>query len=731
MEKILAELTESQKAAVTHAEGPMLVLAGPGSGKTRVITRRIAWLIASGLPPARILAVTFTNKAAGEMQERLRAMGIPPGSTICTFHSLCARLLREFADRAGLPPRFTIYDQSDQKAVLRDIYREKSLDAQRYPPAAVLRGIGWAKSGAARPAARRGYGRAEDIPDDLQRELSDAYATRLREAGALDFDDLLIRAAALLEGDDGVRAALGRRFASIMVDEYQDTNTAQYRIARALAAGHGNLFVTGDPDQSIYGWRGADIENILAFERDFPGAPVVRLEENFRSSPQVLRLADGLIRANVRRKDKRLISRRPGGEPPRLYRYADESEEALGAAAWIREMRESHGLEYRRIAIFYRTNAMSRVLEEALVRARIPYQIVKGLEFLERREVKDMLAYVRMIVNPRDRAALSRIINRPARGIGEATVAKLIAFARESGCEPSDLLDRAESVPGLPPATGVRVREFGRLLETLREWQDRPAAEALAEVFVRSGLKKSLEDEKDTDASDNIEELIQAAREFDREFASEGGLVLFLQQTVLMSDADAYDERSGAVSLMTLHSAKGLEFAAVLIVGVEDGIIPHVRSSEGGRELEEERRLLFVGVTRAERFLALSHVRSRTVHGTTRTAIPSPFLKEAEGLEIAPSPLAGTAQPFHGARPTTAAVMGIDLGGSGDAESAATGYRTGQRVRHPSIGPGRIEQIMPDGERSRALIAFDSGARLTLVLKFARLEPERLPVGQS
>jgi len=719
MNDILADLTEAQKTAVTHGDGPLLVLAGPGSGKTRVITRRVAWLIGAGAPPARILAVTFTNKAAEEMRGRLRAMDTPPGATICTFHSLCARLLREFADRAGLTPRFVIYDQADQKAVLRDIYKEKEIDAQRYAPASVLRRIGRAKSGLGRAGADPGDIEA-NIPDSVFLAISEAYQAALTSAGALDFDDLLLRTASLLEAEDEVRARLGRRFRYVMVDEYQDTNTCQYRIARSLVRDHGNLFVTGDPDQSIYGWRGADIENILAFERDFPGAPVVRLEENFRSSPEVLRLADGLIRGNVRRKEKRLISKRPAGAAPRLYGYADEGEEAMGAAAWIRSLREDHGLEYREMAVFYRTNAMSRVLEDALIRARIPYQIVKGLEFLERREVKDMLAYLRILANPSDEMSLLRIINRPARGLGDATVRTLRGCARSASRSIPEILAAPGALAGFPTAARARLGRFAGLLDELRALTERPLAELLRAIYVRAGLEAVFREENDEDAAENVEELIQVAAEFDREFASSGGLDLFLQQTALSSDVDAYDEAAGAVSLMTLHSAKGLEFEAVLIVGVEDGIIPHLRSFEAGRDAEEERRLLFVGVTRAERFLALSHARSRTVHGITRPAALSPFLRGLPGLEAAPAPVIGRAYGLD--RQAAPSIEAVSLGSPGD--SAETlGFKRGQRVRHPSIGPGTIDEIIPDGERSRVAVRFDGGARLTLILKFARLEP--------
>jgi len=726
MKNILADLTESQKAAVRHGTGPLLVLAGPGSGKTRVITRRIAWLIASGVPPYRILAVTFTNKAAEEMKSRLRAMEVAAGSTLCTFHSLCTRLLREFSAEAGLPAPFSIYDQADQKSVLREIYKEKTLDAQTYPPAGVLRRIGRDKNGLSRSAARGRPQYGPGMSDSLFHELAESYERKLEAAHALDFDDLLLRTARLLESREEVRAKLGRRYEYLMVDEYQDTNTCQYRIARALARDHGNLFVTGDPDQSIYGWRGADIENILAFERDFPGSPIIRLEENFRSTPQVLHLADRLIKSNVHRKEKRLISRQAEGSAPRLYRYADEHEEALGAAAWVRSMREDQGFDHKRIALFYRTNAMSRVLEEAFVRAHIPYQIVKGLEFLERREVKDMLAYLRLLANPADEISLLRVINRPARGIGDTTVRKLVDLARSSGKDFWSVLENASAIKELPPASVSRLEKFVELVRGLQARLEAPVAEIARDVYLRSGLKEVLREEKNEDAMENVEELLRSAAEFDLEFASSGGLGLYLHQTALMSDVDAYDQESGAVSLMTLHSAKGLEFAAVLIVGVEDGVIPHFRSKEEGRDFEEERRLLFVGITRAERVLALSHARTRTMYGSTRPAALSPFLKDIEGLDVVPAPfltgafdgrssLHGTGGPGSVALPRPEG-MAVEAG-------TGSGFRTGDRVKHPSIGPGRIEQIIPDGEKSRVVVRFDTGARLTLVLKFARLEP--------
>ncbi|MCX6561231.1 MAG: UvrD-helicase domain-containing protein [Candidatus Aminicenantes bacterium] len=726
---ILAGLTSSQRTAVVHGDGPMLVLAGPGSGKTRVITHRIAHLIKGGVRPDRILALTFTNKAAEEMRGRLRTMDVPPGATLCTFHSLCVRVLREFAGRAALPPGFSIYDQADQKAVLADVLKDEKLDPKDFPPGRVLRQISVLKNHLITPdqAAVRGL---TDLPAALLGSISAAYQKKLEAAGALDFDDLLARASRLLEADVELRERLTRRYRYLLVDEYQDTNTCQYRIARALASGHDNLFVTGDPDQSIYGWRGADIENILAFERDFPAAPVVRLEENFRSSPQVLLVADELIKANARRKEKTLIARKPGGNPPRLYRFLDERDEARGTATWIRGLHEGQGVDYRRIAVFYRTNSMSRVIEEALIQAAVPYQIVKGVEFFHRREVKDMLAYLRLLLNPADEVSLLRVVNRPARGIGDTTVGRLAARAKERGKGLWDILRDPAGVPGLLPAAAVRIGKFAALIGDLGSRLDRPVAEIAREVYIRSGLKDAFVAEKDRDAAENVEELIRSAAQFDADESETrlaGGLAGYLQQTALISDIDSYDEGAGAVSLMTLHSAKGLEFDAVMIVGVEEGIIPHVRSSEDGRDTEEERRLLFVGITRAERFLALSHAMSRAVYGGPKPAVLSSFVRNLRGLEVvaasypfgpseradrAPSSPSGFVPDWAKTAAVTPAVPAEEM----------AGFRVGQRVRHPALGTGRIESFVPGGTAGRAVIQFDQGARLIMGLLAAKLE---------
>ncbi len=741
----LSGLTERQKAAASHMTGPMLVLAGPGSGKTRVITHRIAHLVSRDAAPGSILALTFTNKAAEEMRTRLEAMKIPRGATLCTFHSLCARLLREFAARAGLPEGFSIYDQADQKTVLNEVLKGRDIDPKEYPPLRVLRQIGRMKGLMLGPD-KVPADFAPDLPAGLFAEVYAAYEKRLSAAGALDFDDLLARTARLLRDDAELRERLSRRYRYILVDEYQDTNPCQYRIARALARGHDNLFVTGDPDQSIYGWRGADIGIILAFEKDFPGAPVVRLEENFRSTPQVLRLADDLIRSNVRRKEKRLIPRKPGGSLPCLYRFADEYEEARGVAAWVRWMHEGRGFDHGRIAVFYRVNAMSRLVEEELIKACIPYQIVKGVEFFERREVKDMMAYLRLLVNPADDVSLARVINRPARGIGDTTVRRLAARGRAAGRDLWSVLRSPAEAPNIPSAAVPRIGEFVRMIEALRAKLDRPVAETIREVYDRTGLRKAHEDEDDTDAVENVQELAHSAIEFDKGEAASGGLAGYLQQTALISDADAYREGSGAVSLMTLHTAKGLEFAAVMIIGVEDGILPHFKSNESGRDIEEERRLLFVGITRAESFLALSHAQTRTGWSGPRQASISPFLKGLSGMEtivapfltngfsdgrrVEPEPaLEGAryesdkaAAPGPGPAIVQAGTDGRPVARSDGSDNGPAAFRPGQRVRHPAIGPGRIEKIISDGPGIRVIVCFENGARLTMDLAVAKLE---------
>jgi len=710
----LSELTENQYSAVSHMEGPMLVLAGPGSGKTRVIIYRIAHLIKHGIAPNEILAVTFTNKAAEEMRSRLRSMDIAGGSTLCTFHSLCARLLMEFGSQSDLAENFSIYDRSEQKSILNQVFKSLDLDPKQHAPEKFLRHIGRLKNRLVSPHETPNEAFSGISPALFQKIYTD-YQNHLTNAGALDFDDLLMKTALLLRRNPSLRSLLGNRYRYILVDEYQDTNPCQYGIARSLANSHRNLFVTGDPDQAIYGWRGADLSNILTFEKDFPEARIVRLEQNFRSTPQVLRLADNLIRANTQRKKKRLHTQNPEGFPPRLYRFSDEYEEAQGVSAWIQWMVRDFDLDYGNIAVFYRTNAMSRIIENALQRKQIPYRIIKGLEFFQRREIKDMLAYLRLLINPADDAALLRIINRPARGIGDRTIERLTRHARLNQSTLWSQLENIEDIPDIPSVAIPRIRQFISMITDLRHRLDDPVASLMETTYRLSGFKSAHQNEGNDDALDNINELIRSAQEFSPTESEVGGLAGYLQKTALVSDSDAYRNESGSVSLMTLHAAKGLEFSAAMIVGVEDGIIPHSRSKSHLTGLEEERRLLFVGITRAKQFLALSHTQTRTVNGMSRPSRLSPFMNNSIDIEVIQAPFYN-----HGFETPSSITPHSNAFSRCEKESV---FQIGQNVRHPSIGLGRIEGIMPDGENSRVVVRFDSGPRLTLSLRQARLEP--------
>ena len=749
---ILADLTEAQKEAVTHLDGPMLVVAGPGSGKTRVITRRVAWLISRNVSPGRILGLTFTNKAAEEMRTRLNLMGVAAGATLSTFHSLCARLLREFADPAGLKPSFTIYDETDRKAALREACKESGLDFQLFPPARVLRRISRFKNQLQTPEniSSQGF----DLLSKVIKDYYQAYQKQLDRSAGLDFDDLLMRMALLLDKNTGLAEELSNRYRYILVDEYQDTNPCQYRIARKLAEKHGNFFVTGDPDQSIYGWRGADIANILAFEKDWPKAKVVRLEINFRSTPQVLDLADHLIKANQQRKAKRLIAHKGEGQVPRLYEFRDEEEEAQGAVDWILNMKSKENLNYGDLALFYRTNAMSRALEEALYSSRIPYQIVRGVEFYKRREVKDMLAYLRILVNPTDEVSLLRIINRPARGIGAVTLRAVRRHAETKACDLWTALNETEDIKDLSAAAIKKLKVFRNMVKGWEVPTDGKTAGLLRAIFVGSGLKKQLEAEKNEDAVDNVLELIGSAARFDEEDSL--GPEEYLRQLALLSDPDTFDREAGSVSLMTLHAAKGLEFPSVRIIGVEDGIIPHERSQASADGLEEERRLLFVGITRAEKFLSMSLSRNRTVNGLSRDNGPSRFLTGLHGLEIMRpalkfgSAVRSSGKSFSGAYGGQSTAFGrSDTDNLGGAASAGKGrapqpinlpfdqslskkdtpdqavshpFAEGKRVHHPTLGPGRVDKFFTTDGVERVIVKFDSGPRLNMDIKLANLK---------
>jgi len=646
---ILGDLNEPQREAVTHIDGPLLVLAGAGSGKTRVITRRVAYLISQGVAPWNILAITFTNKAANEMAERIAALGTGRGATVSTFHSLCARLLREFAGEANLQRNYSIYDTADQTRVVKLAMAAAGVSKSAFTPGKARSAISHAKMQLLTPEAY-----AQEADTFGARNLAkvyDAYQRALTAANALDFDDLLMRMAFLLRDRPDVREALGRRYRYILIDEYQDTNHAQYVIAHGLGMDHSNICATGDPDQSIYSWRGADVGNILAFEHDYPEALVVRLEENYRSTAPILAAAGRLIGHNRRRKAKTLFTRRAGGEDVRVLTTSDEHAEA---AEVVRQVRAwvATGIRHDDIAVFYRVNSLSRVLEDAFRRHAAPYRIARGIEFYGRKEIKDVLAYLKLLGNRHDDVACERIINVPARGIGATTLGRLRSFAEAHGMCLLEAARQVNRIDSLGKSATGKVARFAALIDGLAELTGGPVRELLETVIERTGLETDLRahGSEDGDELANVEELIssaaESAAEFDRD--SEGGsLADYLHQVALVSDVDRFEGATGSVTLMTLHAAKGLEFPAVIIVGCERGLLPFHRAFESDADEEEERRLCFVGMTRARDHLLLTHARYRGIRGSRQRQVMSNFLIELSGDHVTHEDVSGPVEdPF-------------------------------------------------------------------------------------
>jgi DNA helicase-2/ATP-dependent DNA helicase PcrA len=703
--KFKIPLTTSQKKAVFHVEGPLLVIAGPGSGKTAVITYRIGALIDSGISPYNICAITFTNKAADEMRQRTRALGTPAGPHISTFHSLCVRILRRYADKVGINPNFSIYDQSDQTRCIKQAVKDCELDTTNFPPARMLDAISTRlKNNLIDVDAFKAQ--ADDYFTKNLAHIYDRYQHILTEHNALDFDDLLLKTAFLLRDCPEVCSELSNRFKFLLIDEYQDTNRAQYIIAKALASEHKNICATGDPDQSIYRWRGADIRNILAFEKDWPDATVVKLEENFRSTPNILEVADKLIANNRNRKQKTLIPTRPAGEDIAVTVFEDENDETQGVVRRIKQLTDQ-GVSLNDIAVFYRVNSQSRVLEEAFIRDKILYQVVRGVEFYNRKEIRDLLAYLKVLVNPEDEIALLRIINTPARGIGKTTIDRVRAYAVGNNISFFEALKKAKDIASLSKAAQAKLAVFVDMIKSFKK-DVAGQVTALAQlVFVESGLEKSLKDQGDKgeDALENINELINAASQYEK-FTEQPSLLDYLQQIALFSDADAYDSSSGSVALMTLHAAKGLEFDNVFIVGVEHGLLPHERSTtnEDLSELEEERRLFFVGITRAKTRLHISHAHYRTIRGQQLRTIPSQFLYE---LGPTVTEQADEEQDFDD---------DID-----PVEIQDCKFKKGQLVRHKTFGRGIVKNFVDMGENSIVEVEFSSGRTKSLMLKYANL----------
>jgi DNA helicase-2/ATP-dependent DNA helicase PcrA len=718
---LLEGLNPQQQEAVLCSEGPVLILAGAGSGKTRVITHRIAHLVLEmGVPSEQILAVTFTNKAAGEMRSRVETLlGGALKGWISTFHSFCVRLLRREAEAAGLPRDFLIYDDDDQLACVRDALRALDLSEKLHPPRRVLSSISARKNRGRDPESAEG----DSVGAQLQARIAERYRRALDAAHALDFDDLLLRAAALLRDDETVRERYRRHFRYVLVDEYQDTNRTQYELIRLLVSPGGNLTVVGDEDQSIYAWRGADIGNILDFERDFPGARVLRLEENYRSSQAILDTASRLVERNERRKGKTLRAVKDGGEPVGLHVAGDEYQEAAWVVEHIAARRGS-----ARAAILYRMNSQSRLFEEALTRLRIPYVVVGGVGFYARKEVKDLLAYLRLLVNPRDAVALRRILNVPARGIGSRTEAELERIAEARGLSLWDALGAVVDDALLPARATLPLGRFRETMTALRleaEQQSLDIQQLLSRILEVTGYSAALAQDDSAESQDRLEnlaELLSAAADYQSQDEAPS-LAGFLDRVSLLSDVDMAPGDQ-PVALMTLHSAKGLEFDSVFLVGLEEGLVPHSRSAQSQDELEEERRLCYVGMTRAMDRLALTWARTRQVFGQRRVSQPSRFLEEIPRERLVISGLVSEPLPAweHGrgrviAREPDAAAAPAVSG------PVLDDFRPGMRVRHPLFGVGTVLRSDGSGDDRKLTVSFAGIGAKRLVARYAGLQP--------
>jgi DNA helicase II / ATP-dependent DNA helicase PcrA len=708
-EQYLAELNPAQREAVLATEGPVLVVAGAGSGKTRVLTHRIAHLVAAcGVEPNEILAITFTNKAAQEMKRRLETnLGdVAARMWVMTFHAACGRILRREAPRLGYRSNFTIYDQADQVRVVKACLEELDRDPKRFVPRGIHAQISHAKNQLVGPDEYRS--RVASFYDQTVADVYGLYQRRLFASNAFDFDDLLMLTVDVLERFPEARTRWQKAFRYVLVDEYQDTNHAQYRFLQLLAEKHRNVFAVGDPDQSIYAFRGADIRNILEFERDFGGARVIALEQNYRSTNAILRGANAVIAHNRERKPKNLWSDLGEGDPVRVIEVEDEHAEARFVAAEIAALVEE-GWAGSEIALFYRTNAQSRVMEDVLVRQEIPYQVIGGPRFYERAEIKDAVAYLQVIDNAYDAVSLLRCANRPRRGIGDTTLARLQSHADAQSISLWEALGEAEEA-GIAGAPLKAVQRFRTLMESLMAGAlELPVPELLEKVLERSGYLETLEAERTVEAqgrTENLLELVGVAREY-QESAPDPSLSEFLQAISLFSDQDALEDEGSRITLMTLHNAKGLEFRAVFLIGVEEGVFPHARSLEEGG-LEEERRLCYVGLTRARERLTLVHASARSLWGARNYNLPSRFLdelpEEVERERLRPDSWSGYGAPARSLAP----------------RGPVPDLATGDSVRHSTLGEGVVTRIEADGV---VTVRFaEDGAERRLMLEYAPLE---------
>jgi DNA helicase-2/ATP-dependent DNA helicase PcrA len=745
LEEVFRDLNPPQREAVQHTDGPLLILAGAGSGKTRVITHRIARLLRQGVSPDSVLAITFTNKAAGEMKERTERLCRLRSGWISTFHSLAARILRRHIYR--LEPydtSFTICDRDDCRALVKFLLKSEGIDQQLWEPSTVIAEISRVKSSL--------EGDEELLGSDYRhgqvlRTLYLKYTELMRQRNLLDFDDLLLLLVRLFREHDDVLERYRDQFRYVLVDEYQDTNAIQYRITRLLAA-HGNLCITGDPDQSIYAWRGADITNILNFEHDYPGALVVKLEQNYRSTGNVLKTANALISRNTERKPKDLWTENEDGDPVRVYRFETETEEAREVATVINGFLEE-GLSCGDIAIFYRMNSLSRTIEQELIYGNIPYSIVGGIEFFLRKEVKDVLSFVRVLANPRDSESLKRIINVPPRGVGKGTIEKLEEVAQGHRRGLLDVVLHEEFDDDFTSRQRKALTTFRALYERLSELKEESVETLLTGIIETTGYEAHLVQSNSEDAADrqaNLSELVGAAVEYDQAHP-DGSLAGFLELTALLGDVDRWERSDERVSLMTLHSAKGLEFPVVIIVGVEDGILPLIRAGDVEPNIEEERRLLYVGNTRAMKRLYLTHTKTRMRFGQTMRSAPSRFLRElAPPGEDAWDTLeqlsmdAATEESLHGPSQTSRRLWeeydtesGADSFGDTDASDPFADdfpvdedpYPEGARVWHDDYGEGDVLGASGVGERRRVTVRFDEAGEKQFVVSYAPLRRVR------
>lgn len=736
----LQKLNPEQKEAVLHKDGPLLVLAGAGSGKTSMMTHRIAYLIKdAGVSPYEILAVTFTNKAAGEMRERIEDLvGVVKGMWIQTFHSACLRILRMYADRIGYSKDFVIYDPTDQKTIIRNAMKEQNVDDKKYNVAYFMSIISSCKEKDISPEDYKKENEANPRAK-ISADIYSAYEKTLKANMAMDFDDLILKTVKLLEKEGDILESFQNRFKYIMVDEYQDTNNIQYRFIRLLARAHNNICVVGDDDQCIYQWRGADIENILNFEKDFGGAKVVKLERNYRSDENILSAAHSVIQNNRGRKQKKLWTDRGKGEKVRYYRAEDDKDEARYISSQVDRLKNSDRL-YSDFAVLYRTNAQSRLFEEAFRIAGIPYRILSGLRYYDRKEVKDMVAYLRLVQNPADNLSLERIINEPKRGAGPKTIEKLRILASVRGESLLDALKDQEVALGLAGKTGTLLLQMATMIDKLsNEKENLRVSDIYDTLLVQSGYLKALEDQNTVESMGRIENLLEFKSlifDYEKQQTDEGGEISlgdFMESIALMAEVDNLNPDENAVVMMTLHSAKGLEYPVVFIAGMEDGLFPSWRSFEkkDGDGIEEERRLCYVGMTRAKELLYLTSAERRTIYGKTDYTRESIFLKEIDrrfmdgdaiysgrvGDYFKESAISTYPDEKDIFRPF-AQINAIKQGGAGKATLSPSDLSPGDKVEHSKFGQGQVIKL----EGNAVTVIFDSTGTKKLAIDVAPLK---------